>query len=66
MIYVFHDNQITEEPDGTWLTDYPIGTYSMEPGNRWYKKYLIALVPINRCDLPPWVKALCLVGGIQP
>ncbi len=65
MTYVFHNNQVTElSEEERGHTIYPVGSYVLEGGNRWYKKILTSCVPINQCDIPDWVKALCLIGGI--
>lgn len=64
MIYVFFDNQVTVLPDGDRDTIYPVGAYILERETYWYKKFLTSCVPINQCDIPGWVKLLCLIGGI--
>lgn len=64
MIYVFHEHQVIEIPEHTWDYIYPVGSYVLEGGNRWYKMVLTSYIPINQCDIPDWVKALCLIGGI--
>lgn len=66
MIYVFHENQVTEHPTGEYGVIYPVGSYILEYLSQptWYKKILTSCVPINQCDIPDWVKALCLIGGV--
>jgi hypothetical protein len=32
---------------------------------RWYKKVPTSAIPINQCDIPDWVKTICLIGGIN-
>lgn len=66
MIYVFHENQLTELRDDDFDAIYPIGSYILEYQTCWYKKVYTSCIPINRCDLPPWVRLLCLIRGIQP
>ena len=65
MTYVFHNNQVTElSDDDDRYVCYPVGSYILERKIHWYKKILTSCVPINQCDIPDWVKALCLIGGI--
>lgn len=66
MIYVFHENQVTELVDTDRDTIYPYGSFILERETHWYKKAFTSCIPINRCDIPSWVKALCLIGGIKP
>lgn len=51
-------------PHQTWPDDLPRGARILTPEGAWYLKIFNSHIPVNNCDIPPDVRALCLIMGI--
>lgn len=70
--YAFYAGMIYGEFDVTWpqTLEFPDGLYLRSAWDlfphQWYLKQFGSMTPINQCDVPKNLLALCLILGVSP